>query len=583
MPSERKKKMSFLRRLRNPLIVAPAVVAVLAGGWIAWSGAAPASIAEANPGKNLFPSMSAAADRMGGWTAEQSGQAKVALKVVDGHVTNRALKLQVTEYNSGDVTLTSPRVPVQSDHTYFFKAYAASSTAVTVLARRYRPDGSSTLEELRDRPVQQDSWITVSDAFASGSTTTAVQYVFRLASWGSLQVDGAYLEAAEDVSVPPAPPTGPNLIPNPTLSGSKPAAPDLWSTYQSGQSAVTSSRGTDAHGSFLTTRIQKYTSGEAKWQYPPIPVTPDRSYRFTATYQSDRKVDVVAEFELPGDGRQFRNLETLPTAGAWTTISETFQVPQDATKAMVTLVAHGNGATSVRDYSLIDVTRPGPLRWTKPLVSLTFDDGWQSLYDQARPVLQSHNFRGTFYVNPGTIETPGFMTGEELQAMHKAGNEIGAHGYLHDDLTTISAGRVDDSLRKTRDELAAAGLATADLATPFGRSDPQVDWYASRYFTTVRGTDGGINTRQNLDPRNLKTFYVDDQTTSDDLAAALDETARTHGWLILVYHQIVGAGAGGVGRTSISRDVFAAQLDQIRDSGIAVAPVSNAFAQLERS
>ena len=219
---------------------------------------------------------------------------------------------------------------------------------------------------------------------------------------------------------------------------------------------------------------------------------------------------------------------------------------------MVTLVSHGDGTTGVRDYSLTDVTKPGPLRWDQPMVSITFDDGWQSVYDRALPLLNEHGFRSTQYVNASSIETPNFMTAAEVQQMHEAGHEIAAHSYEHLDLTSIATSRLDEEMRRSEEALAAAGLGTDDLAPPYGRSDPQVDWYASKYFQIMRGTDDGINTRQNLKPHDLKVLYVTDETTPDKLAEALAETSRMNGWLILVYHQIATPESTGTQQNTIS-------------------------------
>lgn len=180
------------------------------------------------------------------------------------------------------------------------------------------------------------------------------------------------------------------------------------------------------------------------------------------------------------------------------------------------------------------------------------------------------------------------MTAAELQTLDGAGHEIASLADEHVDLTAIAADRIDEQLRKSREVLAAAGLDTANLAPPYGRSDPQVYWYASRYFETVRGTEEGINTRQSLDPRDLKVVYVTEETTSDDLAEALAETSRVNGWLILVYHQITTPESTGTQESpiaadgsTITRDVLAAQLQLIDESGIEVQPVAQAFEQLQ--
>lgn len=586
------------RVLLNPFLVSALVVALATAGWLLYTGGT-SSIAQARPGANLLPALdapsapAAPAGSVGGWTVNHSGDARASLERVDGTRSENALRLDIARFTSGDVTLTSPRVSVQPGTSYLFKTFATSDADFTLLSRQFHSDGTSTLTQLRN-PLERpgNSPFTVSDAFAAGSATTAVQYVIRLASTGTVTLEGAYFEAADDVTVPPAGPPGTNLIPGLLPEGTPAGPADSWSPYSSGESTVASGRGNDENGRYLWTKVANYRSGEAKWQYPPIPVTPDQYFEFGSTYRSDREADILAEFELADGRRVFHNLLTVPAAGQWTTVTEPFQVPDGAKAVMVTLVSHGNGTTAVRDYSLIDITKPGPLRWEQPMVSITFDDGWQSVYDRALPLLDSHGFTSTQYVNASTIETPHFMTARELQQLNTKGHEIAAHSYEHVDLTSIDTGRLDDELRKSQEALTAAGLGTDDLATPFGRSDRQVAWYASKYFTMVRGTDSGINTRQNIDPHDLKVFYVTEETTPDALAAALAETRRVNGWLIIVYHQITDSGtsntpvAGSHDQTTetdgstITSDVLAAQLQLIDDSGIQVQPVAAAYSRL---
>ena len=502
MPSRR----GIARRLRNPLVVIPVVGVLLTAGWLEYSRGED-SLSRPRSGADLLEvGRTVGADQVDGWRAAHSGDAEAALTHVRGRVDDRALQLRVNRWGSGDITLTSPRVPLPEERTYLFKAYVLNDVPFTLLVRRFDRDGGQELAQLSRYPVQQGTWSTVADAVGgSGATgdpgdTVAVQYVFRLAVPGSLRVDGAYVEPADDVVPDPPAPAGPDLLP----------PLDRWAPYHAGDSTADFSRG---DGDSLRTRLGGYRDGEGKWQYPPVPVQPARAYRFTAAYRSERPVDVVAEFQLADGGRRFQNLETVPPAGDWTTVAEQFQAPAGATTVVVTLVSHGNGSTEARDHGLVDVTRPGPLSWDRPLVSITFDDGWESTYDEGVPLLTERGMPATFYVNPATIETPEHMTAAELRKLDRTGHEIAAHSYQHVDLTAIGADRLDAQLRKAADELTSAGLPPADLATPFGRSDPQVRWYAQRDYQTVRGTDTGVNTRQNLDPLNLTTFYVDRTTT----------------------------------------------------------------------
>jgi peptidoglycan/xylan/chitin deacetylase (PgdA/CDA1 family) len=68
---------------------------------------------------------------------------------------------------------------------------------------------------------------------------------------------------------------------------------------------------------------------------------------------------------------------------------------------------------------------------------LTFDDGYADAASIVFPLLKRYGARATFFVNGGTIEHRGHVSWRELRAMRAAGNELGAHGEYHLDLTTL--------------------------------------------------------------------------------------------------------------------------------------------------
>src|SRR3569833_1901728 len=176
MPSRRRR---LGRRLRNPLVVVPLVVAVLTAGWLQYASGAN-SVSQARAGADLFSVAQAVGDHtVDGWRVGHSTAATASLQPVDGHVTDRALQVEVTRYVSGDVTLTSPRVPGSPRQQNLFKAYRSSETSFTLLTRRFHRDGTVELVQLQDYPARQGAWSTVGDAFASGDAPVAVQYVFR--------------------------------------------------------------------------------------------------------------------------------------------------------------------------------------------------------------------------------------------------------------------------------------------------------------------------------------------------------------------------------------------------------------------
>src|SRR5258706_14495245 len=74
----------------------------------------------------------------------------------------------------------------------------------------------------------------------------------------------------------------------------------------------------------------------------------------------------------------------------------------------------------------------------KPIV-LTFDDGYRDAYEIAFPLLKKYGLTGTFYVVPGFVGEPAYVTWGELKEMQQAGMEIGAHTMHHPFLTRLSS------------------------------------------------------------------------------------------------------------------------------------------------
>jgi len=72
-------------------------------------------------------------------------------------------------------------------------------------------------------------------------------------------------------------------------------------------------------------------------------------------------------------------------------------------------------------------------------VVITFDDGYSDQFRYALPLLQRFGDRAIFFVNSGTIGTPGHLNWREVEAMSRAGMSIGCHGVSHVNLASLSS------------------------------------------------------------------------------------------------------------------------------------------------
>ncbi|MFE2294624.1 polysaccharide deacetylase family protein [Streptomyces sp. NPDC059452] len=119
------------------------------------------------------------------------------------------------------------------------------------------------------------------------------------------------------------------------------------------------------------------------------------------------------------------------------------------------------------------------------LVGLTFDDGYADFLHEALPVLRAHGCTATVFVLPGR---PGgvnewdplgprkpLLTHEEIRRIAAAGVEIGSHGLLHQDLTTLSDAELRHETGHSRELIGElTGTVPAGFCYPYGALDRRV-------------------------------------------------------------------------------------------------------------
>jgi len=128
------------------------------------------------------------------------------------------------------------------------------------------------------------------------------------------------------------------------------------------------------------------------------------------------------------------------------------------------------------------------LRYGKPFPErsfvITFDDGYQSVYEEAFPVLQRYGMSATVFLavgEKGTAKSNGclpslegrpMLSWDEIREMQRHGIAFGAHSLTHPDLTRLPSDRVEAEICDSRTIIEdALGAAAACFAYPYGRYD----------------------------------------------------------------------------------------------------------------
>lgn len=129
---------------------------------------------------------------------------------------------------------------------------------------------------------------------------------------------------------------------------------------------------------------------------------------------------------------------------------------------------------------------------SNPII-ITFDDGYQSVFDYALPILQKYHFRAVVYIITGFIgkynqwdaklSRDRFMhlNEKEIYALHQAGMEIGSHGKTHRGLTFLNN---EDILNELSDSFELLKELTnqkvLSVAYPFGLQNNQIQQMARK-------------------------------------------------------------------------------------------------------
>lgn len=228
----------------------------------------------------------------------------------------------------------------------------------------------------------------------------------------------------------------------------------------------------------------------------------------------------------------------------------------------------------------IDQGDPAVKPFAQPLISVTFDDGWESVYTKAAPLFQKYGIPTTQYVLSGEEDNPGYMTFAQVKALHAAGHEIDCHTVTHPDLTTLSRDEVIAQLTGCQHTLQQKiGVPINDFAAPYGKTNASVLDAIKQTYRSERNTNGDITTNQaddqdvnvraSFDRYNIIAVTIRRETTDAQLQSAIDYAIQHNGWLVLNYHDIDdGSSAFGVTVQALER-----QLALVSRSPVRVVPM----------
>ncbi len=370
--------------------------------------------------------------------------------------------------------------------------------------------------------------------------------------------------------------TSSNIIVNSSFETQSGGVPNNWRTNVYGINNASFSA-VSGYNSATAARvdISSYTSGDGDWYHDAVPVTSGQYYVYSDYYRSNVTTRAILGITDGSGTTQYINLASTPASSVWAKYAVDFFIPQNITTAVV---FHPLAAKGWLETDANSLTTARSQSFNRALVSVTFDDGWKSIHDNALPVLKRDNLPSTQYLVSGYLGTnKSYMSAADVYDFAHSGSEIASHTVDHVDLTQQTTKNLQFELTRSKADLTKCFGTVTDFAEPLGTYNAVTEAALAKSYSTARSTDVGFNTADSTNPYALKVQNVSSTTTDAQISAWIDTAKLNRVWLILVYHQI-DTNSGQYARTPQD---FASDMQSLKASGVKVSTIRDAYAEVK--
>ncbi|MGA2666907.1 MAG: polysaccharide deacetylase family protein [Patescibacteria group bacterium] len=482
----------------------------------------------------------------------------------------KSLLVQMSSFTSGDAKWYFDPVEVSPNTQYLYSDSYKSNVATDVVAQFIDQNGVESYQWLGTDPASS-AWKQLGYNLTTPANVVKMSIFHLIAAVGSLETNNFVLQQNQPVLTPDAIPNG-SLEQVSSLNSALPAdwQNSSWGTNKATFSYLNTGH-TGTHSVAVT--LANRTSGAAEWYYTPQPVTSGQNYKFSDYYISNVVTEVDLMINKTDGSTQYITLATVGAASAWALFSTTFVMPSGVQTASIMHLIYNNGTLKTDDYSLSPYV---PQKFSRPIISLTFDDSLVSYSTTALPLMNQYSYKSTAYIITGSVgdTQDGYMTLAQIKAAYAAGNEIGSHTVTHPDLDTLSLKKLANELSASKSYLQKnVGGMISDFAAPYGDANPNTILQIKKYYATNRSVDTGYNTPDNFNPYHILVQNMDNTTTLADVQGWVNYAQQNNAWLVLVYHQVDTSGD----TYATTPGNFTNDLSIIHQSGIKVETINQAL------
>lgn len=482
-----------------------------------------------------------------GWSKWSWGTNQASFRYpVAGNASARAAEVSLSAYASGDAKWGFAPIATTTAQPLVFRDMYKATVPTFVTVDYVMSDGTHVYTGIATAPASAD-WAMVEATFTPPAGIRSLTVYHLLNRAGTLTIDSVRLNA-----VSPAPPSDPaNLIANADLRQTSPLDPSLpaswtkgaWGTNQA--SFAYPVAGATGQQNAVSVSLASHASGDAKWSFDAVPVTPGLIYRYSASYKATVPSIITARYDFANGSSIYADVQRPAAASAWTAVQVTLSPPTGAQRMTILHRIDRIGTLTTGSFSLPRPSASSSSAFSEGMVTLTFDDGYRSIYDVARPLLNRAGIKASFYLVHDYLDgsNPFYMDSTQALALNRDGHEIGSHARSHPFLTQLTPIQLQDEVAGSRQDLRALGLTPVDtFVYPYGDYDEGVvNAVRDAGYLGARSVQPGFNDKLS-DPFLLVDQHIESYTTAAQVQAWIEQAKANKTWLILELHQQEGGG-----------------------------------------
>lgn len=218
------------------------------------------------------------------------------------------------------------------------------------------------------------------------------------------------------------------------------------------------------------------------------------------------------------------------------------------------------------------------------LVTITFDDGYESVFNEAKPLMDKYGFPGVAYIITDLTGAPGRMSLKQLKDMQADGWDIASHTKTHKLLVSDkpTAQQIYEELAGSKKWLINNGFerGAQHYASPGGEFNDKILDEIKKYYLTHRTIMEEKECCPAADPYMLKVRNVTNTTPVTYVQKCVDEAAANKEWLVLIFHNLSDPADS---ETKVATQAFQAIIDYIAAADVDVGTMSDIFSKNNKS